>query len=67
MKIYERTEQMRGYENITTVTESGEFHLKSVWSDGVITSEYKTTVQEMGWASVAAFLAARKGFKEVTA
>lgn len=64
MKIYTRTENRKDYNIITTVTEDGQYSQKALWSDGIITSEYKTTVQEMGWASVSAFLAERKGFEE---
>ena len=65
MKSYVRVEDMKGYQNITTVMEDGEYHQYSVWPDGVVTSATKSTVQAMGWRSTREFLSEKKGFSLV--
>ena len=63
---YQRITYHDGYETITTVTDSGVYEYISKWKDGVITSHYKTTLQNMGWRSLKEFLQYKKGFKKVT-
>lgn len=62
MKTWVRTELKKGYQNITTVTEDGDYIQVAVWPDGTITSTHKSTLQAMGWRSVREFLRERKGF-----
>ncbi len=65
MKTYQRIEQRNGYQQITEVTEGGTYTARAQWPDGIITSCYKTTVQEMGWQSVKDFLRSRPHFKAI--
>lgn len=59
---YVRKTRQPGYTDITTVDEFGNYELKSVWPDGVVTSHVKTTIQKMGWANVTQFLRNKRGF-----
>ena len=62
-KTYTRIENWGEFLKITDVNSEGSYYQRAVWPDGVVTGEYRTTLQDMGWASLHDFLAHRKGFK----
>lgn len=59
---YIRTEQCGNYKRITTVTDACRYEQIAIWPDGLITSSFSDTIQNMGWPSVREFLKARPGF-----
>ena len=65
MVIYRRTERAAGFTRVTEVTESGAYEQRAVWPDGMVTSHYTGTIQEMGWPSVKQFIKSRPGFIRV--
>lgn len=62
MTTYTRTETVGAFRRITEVSEDGRYKQIVIWQDGTITSAYRSTVQGMGWESVANFLRNRNGF-----
>lgn len=61
-KSYTRIETHADYTRITDVDSEGRYYQRCVWPDGIVTSEYRTTLQSMGWLSLNEFLKHRKGF-----
>ena len=72
MKVWRRTysgfkSSISGltFDQVTDVSEDGNYYTRFVWSDGEVTGEYRSNVLEMGWPSVKEFLAGKSGFKLV--
>ncbi len=63
-KVYICIEDRGGYRNITTVDSDGNYHQCNVCgeNDEHIFGEFRTTLWEMGWKSLAEFLKGRKRF-----
>ena len=62
---YQRIENFTAYKIITTVDDDGNYAQFTLWDDGTIYGFYKSTLQEMGWKSVRAFLRERRNFNKV--
>lgn len=63
--MYQRIENYKEYQRITTVDTDGNYEQKIKWNDGTITNCYKTTIYKMGWKSVKEFLRNRPKFKKI--
>jgi len=63
--VYQRVQQYRAYQIITTVNDDGVYEQVRKWADGVITSHYKSNIFKMGWKSVKEFLKEKRGFVKV--
>ena len=50
------------YDTITEIDEAGNYCSRNVWSDGKESVVYRSTLSEMGWPSIEAFLREKRGF-----
>ena len=62
--MYVRIENKGSYQRITTVDDDGNYEQVAKWSDGIITSRYRSNIFKMGWKSVKEFLRERPKFKK---
>ena len=71
MKVWRRVQSYEGcgivppYKQITDVDEEGNYYLRSVYANGMVRSEHRMMLVDMGWQSVEEFLRARDGFELV--
>lgn len=61
-KSYTRIENCGNYTRITDVDSEGRYCQRCVGPYGCSTGEHRTTLQAMGWPSLAEFLRCHKGF-----
>ncbi len=63
-KVYIRIEDRGEYRNVTTVDSEGSYCQRNVYgeNDEHVLNEFRTTLTEMGWKSLAEFLKGRKRF-----